>query len=301
MVYWLMVLAMFGLLGRPAASAPSSGSGYTATRYPLVLVHGLFGFGRMLGVDYFYRVPEALQKDGARVFVAQVDAVNTSEYRGEQLLAQVQDILAITGAGKVNLIGHSQGAPTARYVAAVRPDLVASVTSVGGVNQGSAVADRLLAGLAADRVWSSAAAKAFGLILGDLRGDVLQRTLVDLSTAGSARFNARYPAGVPASGCGDGEPVVNGVQYFSWSGSRVLTNWRDPADLPLGLLAQAFSEPSDGLVSRCSSHLGQVIRDDYPMNHADEINQTLGLVSETAPNPVSLYRQQANRLKRAGL
>ncbi|MCV5343391.1 alpha/beta fold hydrolase, partial [Escherichia coli] len=73
--------------------------------------------------------------------VAQVSATNSSEVRGEQLLAQVETLLAAIGAEKVNLIGHSHGGPTTRYVASVRPDLVASVTSIGGVNKGSKVAD----------------------------------------------------------------------------------------------------------------------------------------------------------------
>ena len=116
-------------------------SGYTETKYPIVLVHGLFGFDTLAGVDYFYGVPESLTKDGASVYVAQVSATNSSEVRGEQLLAQVETLLAATGANKVNLVGHSHGGPTARYVASVRPDLVASVTSIGGVHKGSKVAD----------------------------------------------------------------------------------------------------------------------------------------------------------------
>ena len=69
-------------------------SGYTQTRYPIVLVHGLFGFDSALGVDYFYGIPDALRQGGARVFVAQVSAANSTEVRGEQLLAQVKTILA---------------------------------------------------------------------------------------------------------------------------------------------------------------------------------------------------------------
>ena len=64
------------------------------------------------------------------VYVTEVSQLNTSELRGEELLAQVEEIVAISGKPKVNLIGHSQGGPTIRYVAGVRPDLIASVTSV---------------------------------------------------------------------------------------------------------------------------------------------------------------------------
>src|SRR5437868_2163845 len=93
----VLLFAVFAFL--PLSHAQS---GYTQTRYPIVLVHGLFGFGSFLGVDYFYGIPQALRDDGARVFVAQVSAANSTEVRGEQLLAQVKTILALTGAAKVN-------------------------------------------------------------------------------------------------------------------------------------------------------------------------------------------------------
>src|SRR6266542_1322455 len=70
---------------------------YAQTRYPIVLVHGIFGFDSFLGLDYFYGIPGALRHDGARVFVSQVSAANSNEVRGEQLLAEVKNILAITG------------------------------------------------------------------------------------------------------------------------------------------------------------------------------------------------------------
>jgi len=296
----ILILAL--CLSAPPVRSALPRRGYTQTRYPIVLVHGLFGFSNIAGVDYFYRIPEALRQDGAQVFVAEVDPVNTSEVRGEQLLAQVQEILAITGANKVNLMGHSQGAPTARYVAAVRPDLVASVTSVGGVNRGSAVADRLLALTGSDDLWRKAARAALlSLSLRPLSTLQFNAALNDLSTAGSLRFNAKYPAGVPETPCGSGALLQNGVRYYSWSGTAIVTNPLDPVDVPLLLLGQAFSEPSDGLVGRCSSHLGLVLRDDFKMNHANEINQILGLVSPFEVSPITLYRQQANRLKLAGL
>ncbi|MDW2255392.1 triacylglycerol lipase, partial [Vibrio sp. 1569] len=136
----LIAVLLCTLITLPIASA-NAATGYTQTKYPIVLVHGLFGFDSLAGVDYFFGIPHSLTKDGATVYVAQVSATNSSEARGEQLLSQVETLLAATGASKVNLIGHSHGGPTARYVASVRPDLVASVTSIGGVNKGSKVAD----------------------------------------------------------------------------------------------------------------------------------------------------------------
>ncbi len=107
----------------------------------LLLVHGLFGFDTLAVSTISYGVPESLTKDGASVYVAQAFATNSLKCVASTVAAQVETLLAATGASKVNLVGHSHGGPTARYVASVRLDLVASVTSIGGVHKGSKVAD----------------------------------------------------------------------------------------------------------------------------------------------------------------
>jgi triacylglycerol lipase len=303
----LRQLSFTGLLMLALAGTSAQAQGYTQTRYPIVLVHGLFGFDSFLGVDYFYGIPSALREDGARVFVAQVSAANSTEVRGEQLLQQVKNILAITGAGKVNLIGHSHGGPTARYVAGVAPHLVASVTSVGGVNKGSRVAD-ILRGVApagsVSETLANTVTKAFvSLInLGSSGGSLPQMptaALDSLTTAGSARFNQRFPQGLP-SGCGSGAELVNGVRYYSWTGVQPLTNVLDALDGPLGLLSLAFSEANDGLVAACATRLGRHLGD-HRQNHADEVNQLFGITDWWSASPVTLYRQHANRLKTLGL
>lgn len=282
-------------------------SGYTQTRYPIVLVHGLFGFDSFLGLDYFYGIPGALSRDGARVFVAQVSAANSTEVRGEQLLAQVRNIMAITGAPKVNLVGHSHGGPTIRYVAGVAPQYVASVTSIGGVNKGSRVADILRGtvppGTLSETVVNNAA-KAFVALInlgsgGTSLPQMPTEALNSLTTAGSARFNQRFPQAVPA-GCGSGPELVNGVRYYSWTGTRPVTNVLDVSDGPLGILSLVFGEANDGLVSACSSRLGKHLGD-YSQNHLDEVNQVVGLRNWFSVDPVTLYRQHANRLKQLGL
>ncbi|MAL99147.1 MAG: lipase [Alteromonadaceae bacterium] len=303
-----LVLGAFAATPAQAFFFGSKTSNYTQTDYPIVLVHGLFGFDTIGPVDYWHRIPSALREDGADVYVAQVSAANSTEVRGEQLLAQVEEILAITGAERVNLIGHSHGGPTIRYVSGVRPDLVGSVSSVAGPHKGSDVAD-LIGGVApaggpAEAVVASVVNGFTGLIDLMSEGGFDQDSasaLYSLSSDGSEEFNAQFPAGIPAD-CGDGEHIVDGVRYYSWSGTGVLTNVLDPSDLLLGLTSLAFvGEKNDGLVGRCSSHLGKVIRDDFRQNHLDEVNQVLGLYAPFTTSPVSVYRQHANRLKNTGL
>ena len=106
---------------------------YSKTKYPIVLAHGMGGFTTIAGaMEYFYGIGSDLTANGAKVYETQVASFDSSYVRGEQLLNQVQQITALSGSSKVNLIGHSQGTIDSRYVAAVRPDLVASVTGVGG-------------------------------------------------------------------------------------------------------------------------------------------------------------------------
>lgn len=118
------------------------------TQYPIVLVHGVAGFDSLLGfVDYFHNIPENLEGNvvtggKAKVYVPNITAWDDAYVRGEQLLEYIQThVLPDSGASKVNLIGHSLGGPTTRYVASVAPSLVASVTTVNAVNYGSGFAD----------------------------------------------------------------------------------------------------------------------------------------------------------------
>ena len=107
---------------------------------------------------------------------------------------------------------------------------------------------------------------------------------------------------MPTSACGQGAASVNGVRYYSLGGTSVLTNVLDASDPLLGAGSLFFGwEANDGLVGRCSSHLGVVLRDDYGWNHLDEVNQMFGLRGLFSSSPASVLRAQANRLKNAGL
>lgn len=305
--FFRSVIFVMAAAAMMVATSAQANVDYAKTRYPIVLVHGLFGFDSFLGVDYFYGIPDALSQQGARVFVAQVSAANSTEVRGEQLLAQVKNIMAMTGASKVNLIGHSHGGPTIRYVAAVAPQLVASVTSVGGVNQGSRVADILRnvapAGTFSEAVVNSVTAAFVGLINLGSGGTTLPQmptsALNSLTTAGSLDFNRRFPQAL-TNDCGSGPELVNGVRYFSWTGILPLTNVLDISDGVLGIMSLVTYGANDGLVSACSSRLGKHLGD-YHQNHLDEVNQVVGLRDWFSVDPVALYRRHANRLKLLGL
>ena len=282
---------------------------YTQTRHPIVLVHGLLGFDQLGPVNYFYGVPDALRNGGATVYTASVSASNASEVRGEQLLRELWALQRAHGHARFNLVAQSHGGHTSRYVAAVAPELVASVTTVHTPHHGSKTAD----GVEGLTSWTgttgpvAAIADALSRLISALSGspqlpqDSLA-ALQSLSTAGSADFNRRFPQGQPSSACGQGEAVVNGVRYYSSGGTSVVTNVLDAADGFLAATSVFFGfEPNDGLVGRCSSHWGEVLRDDYPWNHVDAINHTFGLRAWFTPEPVAFYRAQANRLKQAGL
>jgi triacylglycerol lipase len=291
-----------------------------ATQYPLVMVPGLLGFVRLVVYPYWFGIVKALRRGGARVFPVMVSAVNSTEVRGEQLLVLVEQILRDTGAAKVNLIGHSQGALTCRYAAAKRPDLVASVTSVAGPNHGSELADYLQRNFPVDSAKGrllNAALRLLAWLMRVLdtgyRGPALPIDIdashLSLTTEGAALFNRRYPQGLPETWGGQGLELVNGVRYYSWSGTlqpgrtdRGL-NLLDGTNRTCRLFAKTFTREvgqCDGMVGRFSSHLGTVIGDDYPLDHFDIVNQSLGLVGKGA-EPVRLFIEHAERLKAAGL
>jgi triacylglycerol lipase len=79
----------------------------------------------------------------------------------------------------------------------------------------------------------------------------------------------------------------------------VLTNILDVSDLLFAVTSIPFGfENNDGLVGTCDSHLGQVIRDDYAMNDLDEVNLLFGLYHLFKTDPITTYRNHANRLQR---
>ncbi|GAB3378621.1 esterase/lipase family protein [Azotobacter armeniacus] len=288
------------------------------TRYPIVLVHGLLGFVRLPGHSYWNGIDVALRREGVTVYPVRLSGVHDNEALGAQLLERIPAILAASGAPRVNLLGHSQGGLSARYAAALRPEWVASVTTVATPNHGSEVADRLRGQLPPSGRCERLLARGFeglarlmerlecaepGLCL-PLDGSA---SLLALTSEGMAGFNARYPQGLPRHWGGEGAEEVDGVRYYSWSGTLqtrgdAVMNF-EPRHVLCRQLARCFvreAGQNDGLVGRFSSHLGRVIRSDYPFDHLDIINRCWGR-REGEAKPVGVYLEHLSRLAEAGL
>lgn len=298
-------------------TADSIQSSYAKTRYPIVFAHGMVGFIRLgtdtLGMDYWYQILPDLARHGGNVWATRVSPFNSSEVRGEQFIQQVEEILALTGAQKVNLIGHSHGAHSIRYAAGVMPAQVASVMTVGGANKGTIIASDVL------KVASSTGTSqlldllisSFGNVImwaQGLDGNAFPHNAlaagISTSVEGTAEFNKRFSLGLPTTACGEGKAIENGIHLFSMTGNKPFTNALDPGDSIMQLMDRLSvykAGKNDGIVPVCSAHFGKTIRDNYPWNHLDEVNLLFGITGAFAPDPVATYRQHANRLKLLGL
>ena len=221
-----------------------SHASYTQTRHPIVLVHGVTGFNTLGGlINYFHTIPWNLERSGAKVYTASVSFVNSSEQRGQQLANYVNSL----GHSKVNLVAHSQGAPTSRVAAALIPHKIASVTSIDGVNKGSKVAD-VIRGIIPPGSYveggADAIANALGGLINALSGASNSQdgiaALETLTTPGTTSLNdALGWKGVNRNACaGTSEDVwISGqkIKFFSWTGRAVWTNVFDITDPFLGV------------------------------------------------------------------
>jgi len=276
---------------------------YTKTKHPIMLVPGIFAFDSIAGVDYWYQIPSAIKSRGGKAYAAKINAFESSVQRGETLIAQMEEIIA-TSNGKVskfNLMGHSQGGITSRYVMSVRPDLVASVTTMATPHQGSPLAD-IVTDIAPQSSIQGVLFEAFANTIGNLvnmlsnnkkdKSDIYSM-LGEFNAAGAANYNSNGPSQVSIAG--------NTIKTYSWGGTGHLTGGLDITDPLFAITGLAFNGGNDGVTGQCSSHFGKVIRDNYFMNHLDFNNHIFGLVSIFETNPKTLFKNHANRLKNAGL
>ncbi|HEY3807227.1 MAG TPA: alpha/beta fold hydrolase [Kofleriaceae bacterium] len=265
----------------PAPDAPADAAAAAHGPYPIVLAHGLFGFTNIGPLDYFYGVAPVLEAQGRTVVANAVDPVQSSDVRGAQLVADIEQVRAQTGAAKVIIIGHSQGGLDARWAASHDPDAVAAVITIATPHRGSPVADVAL-GLAPGD--AQAALDAIADLFG-LSGTSFEGALQDLSTAGAAAFNAATPdapnvmywsvAGrsnqITADDCPPSSTITS-----AWDNS---VDTMDPVLSPVDAILAAAVAPAtpvqDGLVTLDSAQWGRFLGC-VPADHFDEVCQIAG-------------------------
>ncbi|MEW6776001.1 MAG: triacylglycerol lipase [Bdellovibrionota bacterium] len=291
--------AFFALTFGASGSALAGGSKPPPTKYPIVLCHGLGGFDEMFGVlDYFWGIKSDLSGQGYKVFATEVPSFNSIQVRGDILADQIEDIIAITGKPKVNLLGHSMGGLDIRYAAKVLGSTkVASVTSMATPHRGAVGADFAL--LLINNLNPGGITTALLNALADLFGGVVTNNnlslpqdamaaLTNLSSAYLASWNQQFTN-------------VPGIYYQSWSGASVFNVSLDPTDALLAATSILFGfEPNDGLVGVNSAGWGTIRNLKLNANHLDEVNHLFGSTGLFGFDAKGFYRSYASDLQKKG-
>ena len=114
-------------------------------KYPILMVHGM-GFRDRKHLNYWGRIPGALERIGCRIFYGHQDSNASVETNAYHLAMRINEVLSESGAERVNVIAHSKGGLDIRCAIA-KYDLgakVASVTTINTPHNGSITVDKLL-------------------------------------------------------------------------------------------------------------------------------------------------------------
>lgn len=116
-----------------------------ATKYPILLVHGVF-FRDAKYFNYWGRIPKELEQNGAKIYYGNQQSAASIADNAAELKLRIEEILKETGAEKVNIIAHSKGGLDCRYAISKlgAAPLVASLTTINTPHRGCLFADSLL-------------------------------------------------------------------------------------------------------------------------------------------------------------
>ncbi len=115
------------------------------TKYPIILVHGVF-FRDFRYLNYWGRIPQELQKNGATIYYGEQQSAATVEECAKELAERIEKIVTDTGCEKVNIIAHSKGGLDSRVAIAHfgSGPYVASLTTINTPHNGCIFAEYLL-------------------------------------------------------------------------------------------------------------------------------------------------------------
>ena len=211
-----------------------------ATRYPILMVHGVF-FRDSQYLNYWGRIPKELELNGATVYYGNHQSAASVEDCGQEILNRIKEIVAETGCEKVNIIAHSKGGLDSRYAISALggAEYVASLTTINTPHRGCEFADCLLGKIPKKQKDGIAATYNTTLKkLGDPKPDFLA-AVNDLTASACQQLNAEIR---------DAEGV-----YYQSVGSKlnVALGGRFPLNLT-NKFVECFDGCNDGLVGEKS-------------------------------------------------
>jgi triacylglycerol lipase len=233
-------------LSAPSCATRPRGAGVgaeCATRYPIVLVHGIVAEDDG-PLSCWGRIPEVLGSKGARVYMAGTDGLATIADNAAILAARIDEILALTGAEKVNVIAHSKGGLEARYCVSTLGlgGKVASLTTLCTPHRGSALAVYFREDLPLVNRWFASLCDLYAVaVAGDSSADAYA-SIAELSPESCAAFNEANPD----------DPRV----YYRSYAAVIDEGYGVPLYLGLYEIMREREGPNDGFVSVDSARWG---------------------------------------------
>lgn len=215
------------------------------TKYPLLLVHGVF-FRDYRYLNYWGRIPKELEENGAVIFYGNHQSAASVVESAKELSARIRQIVDETGCEKVNIIAHSKGGLDCRYAVSMlgMNSYVASLTTINTPHRGCEFADYLLSKIP-QRQQDKVAGAYNGALrrFGDTNPDFLA-AVYDLT----------------ASACGHMNEMVQDMPdvYYQSIGSKL--NKAFSGRFPLNFtyrLVHYFDGKNDGLVGEKSFPWGE--------------------------------------------
>lgn len=217
------------------------------TKYPLLLVHGVFFRDSNL-LNYWGRIPRELERNGAVIYYGNHQSAASVPDSASELSARIRQIVAETGYEKVNIIAHSKGGLDCRYAVSLggAAPLVASITTINTPHLGCGFADYLLEKIP-DGVQKQIASTYNAALrkLGDEHPDFMA-AVHDLTASRCRELSRAMEAAAPDH------------IYCQSVGSRL--NRAADGKFPLNFtysLVRYFDGPNDGLVAEPSFHWGE--------------------------------------------
>lgn len=218
------------------------------TRYPIVMAHGMGASASILGiVDYWWGIPDALEDEGADVFITSVNGMDSTRNKAQDFKAQFLSIKAYTGASKLNIIGHSHGTIYTRDAVSNLGigGFVASHTSIAGPHRGSALADLIMYSFS-DSVVSMLGGSLdfiYAFIFGDTNPESVDNGYDMCTDYMIGTFNPNTPN-------------VSGVYYQSWAAKAKTSCPSIILEIPWLIMLGLGEGANDGLVSVNSAKWG---------------------------------------------